>query len=590
MHGPIEDAVILLLLILLFASEQRRRPEMYFRFWTCGWVFTFLAYIFWEPTFSSSILIRYQDLVRFVFILIGALSFSLAYLVTPERLRQTVGLGGAIAVPTCVGVGLQTFQDVLPRALRGSLLPALLGLIVVGHAAAVVTVAYELPREWKKLRAALFALIAFFGVSMFCLMWWDETIPLPDLILAEVFFVTAVLYSRIYGRGTGPGKLGVAGFAWWGILYLAGLALAHFGYFHVLKWLWMIWNVPKYTVAISMILKIFDDSARDEASLATRYRRLYDDFRLLYENHPNPIFICEAGTRRILHANLTAVLDYGYSQQELLAMSAKDLEAEQDEDSRRIETMIPYPAHQVRARFRRKDGRTLWVHVQEQSAQFQGVDARMIMARDISERLHLNLELAEKALVDPLTGLPNRRYLQEQLETMLAISAPEGKKAALLTIDVDHFKAINDAHGHQAGDACLKEVAARLQSRIRKTDLLARIGGEEFVAVISELRSAADAEAVAWGLVRSFEQPLQMPDLTLPVTISVGVAVYPDASTEMETLSRLSDEALYRAKRGGRNRVASALAPNLAMQETEKIEERSQGLSASHLAAGFEGA
>jgi len=186
--------------------------------------------------------------------------------------------------------------------------------------------------------------------------------------------------------------------------------------------------------------------------------------------------------------------------------------------------------------------------------------------------------------------LPNRRYLQEQLETMLAISAPEGKKAALLTIDVDHFKAINDAHGHQAGDACLKEVAARLQSRIRKTDLLARIGGEEFVAVISELRSAADAEAVAWGLVRSFEQPLQMPDLTLPVTISVGVAVYPDASTEMETLSRLSDEALYRAKRGGRNRVASALAPNLAMQETEKIEERSQGLSASHLAAGFEGA
>ena len=132
----------------------------------------------------------------------------------------------------------------------------------------------------------------------------------------------------------------------------------------------------------------------------------------------------------------------------------------------------------------------------------------------------------------------------------------EDRRAAVLTIDVDHFKLINDTYGHLVGDECLKEVAARLKSKIRKVDTIARTGGEEFTAVVCGLNKATDAEKVAASLMRVFEAPVELPFGALGVTVSVGVAVYPDDATDATTLRRLSDEAMYRAKRAGRNRAA----------------------------------
>jgi diguanylate cyclase (GGDEF)-like protein len=137
-------------------------------------------------------------------------------------------------------------------------------------------------------------------------------------------------------------------------------------------------------------------------------------------------------------------------------------------------------------------------------------------------------------------------------------SIREGKKTAVLSIDIDHFKDVNDTHGHLTGDDCLKAVAHRMQAKIRSIDTLARTGGEEFVALIGALSQASDAEKVAASLLKLFEEPMQLPGVTLKVTVSIGVAVFPDDGHDAETLRKRSDEALYRAKRNGRNRVETA--------------------------------
>jgi len=183
---------------------------------------------------------------------------------------------------------------------------------------------------------------------------------------------------------------------------------------------------------------------------------------------------------------------------------------------------------------------------------------------DVTERDKFDQEMFHKAHHDELTGLPNRQMLEDRVQQCLARSERDGKRAVLLTIDVDHFKQVNDTYGHMAGDECLKAVSARLQSKIRQVDTVARTGGEEFTAIIGGLSSAEDAEKIARSLLKAFEPPMQLPDCALALTISIGAAVYPEDGSDYATLRRLSDDALYRAKHGGRNRAAFAREPGQA--------------------------
>jgi diguanylate cyclase (GGDEF)-like protein len=127
--------------------------------------------------------------------------------------------------------------------------------------------------------------------------------------------------------------------------------------------------------------------------------------------------------------------------------------------------------------------------------------------------------------------------------------------AAVFTVDVDHFKWVNDTYGHPVGDLCLKEVAVRLASRIRQVDTIARTGGEEFTAVVGGLTKAEDAEKIAQSLLAAFRSPVRMGDIELAVTVSIGVAMYPEDGTDGDALRMRSDEALYRAKQLGRDRA-----------------------------------
>lgn len=167
---------------------------------------------------------------------------------------------------------------------------------------------------------------------------------------------------------------------------------------------------------------------------------------------------------------------------------------------------------------------------------------------------HLQQQLREQALRDPLTGLFNRRYLEESLPRELVRARRKNEPVSLLMLDVDHFKPFNDTHGHSAGDAALKALAHHLGTHMRSDDILCRYGGEEFIAVMPGMR----AEQVLQRLQdeRNANGPFTVriaADHTLPVLFSAGLAEFPRHGTHADTLFERADQALYRAKAEGRD-------------------------------------
>ncbi|KQV80630.1 diguanylate cyclase [Massilia sp. Root351] len=164
----------------------------------------------------------------------------------------------------------------------------------------------------------------------------------------------------------------------------------------------------------------------------------------------------------------------------------------------------------------------------------------------------------ELALHDPLTGLPNRRLLEDRIATTLQHAARHQHKAAVMYLDLDGFKAINDTHGHACGDEILKLVAGRLVGSSRKEDTVARVGGDEFVIVLGEVGSLSDAQEPASKLIEVVSEPYQVGALTLKLSTSIGIALYPDHADNVQALIEKADQALYDAKRGGKNRHCAA--------------------------------
>ena len=153
---------------------------------------------------------------------------------------------------------------------------------------------------------------------------------------------------------------------------------------------------------------------------------------------------------------------------------------------------------------------------------------------------------------DALTGLPNRRLLEDRLTQALALSYRNRKQTAVMFVDLDRFKTINDSLGHSVGDVLLKEVARRLVKQLREVDTICRTGGDEFVVVLPEIKRAADAAGVAQKIIENLSQPIQVEERELTVTPSIGIAIFPDDGRDAETLIRNADAAMYHAKESGR--------------------------------------
>jgi len=166
---------------------------------------------------------------------------------------------------------------------------------------------------------------------------------------------------------------------------------------------------------------------------------------------------------------------------------------------------------------------------------------------------HVAAQMAIKAERDFLTGLPNRALLTDRLEQAIALATRHGKKVALMFLDLDRFKEINDSLGHPVGDGVLQSVAKRLQEALRKSDTVSRQGGDEFVVLLSEVESVHDAVVIAQKLIATMAAPHFVAGHLLRVTLSIGISVYPENGRVAETVLANADTAMYHTKRNGRN-------------------------------------
>jgi diguanylate cyclase (GGDEF)-like protein/PAS domain S-box-containing protein len=266
------------------------------------------------------------------------------------------------------------------------------------------------------------------------------------------------------------------------------------------------------------------------------------------------MWIYDPETLRFLKVNDAAVAQYGYSREEFLAMKlevltpAEELTAVLRETSRPDSFALHGPWRHIC-----KDGSEIQVDIAVHALDFQGRSSRFVLVQNVTERQRLHGQLVYQAQHDSLTGLPNRLLLEDRIQQTFARAARNEYRAALLCIDLDRFKRVNDTFGHAAGDRCLQQVANRITNRLRAVDTVARAGGEEFIVVLNELDGMRDAEVVARALLANIHEPLDAAGQTVQVSASIGIAMYPDDGVSSVELWRAADNAMYEAKHRGGN-------------------------------------
>lgn len=194
----------------------------------------------------------------------------------------------------------------------------------------------------------------------------------------------------------------------------------------------------------------------------------------------------------------------------------------------------------------------------------------IITARDISDRKDAERRISHLASHDALTNLPNRTLLQDRIQQTLAHNSRHNQQAAVIFIDLDRFKVINDTLGHDVGDGLLLEAAARLVAGVRSDDTVARQGGDEFIILLSEISHPEDAGVIAQKLLDSLLQPFTIKGKELHISASIGIAIFPDDGSDMESLLKNSDIAMYHAKESGRNNY-QFFSPEMNEQAAEKL-------------------
>jgi diguanylate cyclase (GGDEF)-like protein/PAS domain S-box-containing protein len=203
------------------------------------------------------------------------------------------------------------------------------------------------------------------------------------------------------------------------------------------------------------------------------------------------------------------------------------------------------------------------------------LDSKAKLAAMAMEHRELTNRLSYQAQHDPLTGLPNRALLDDRLRQAITLARRQAKMVAVLYVDLDRFKVINDTLGHDVGDLLLRDAAKRLEGTVRESDTLARPGGDEFVAVLSGIETVCDAEIVGERIMEALRDPFQVKGHELFASASVGLSLFPDDGEDAATLQKHADVAMYEAKNRGRNRF-QRFARELNSAASERLEVENQ--------------
>ncbi|ODM75314.1 putative bifunctional diguanylate cyclase/phosphodiesterase [Bradyrhizobium elkanii] len=297
----------------------------------------------------------------------------------------------------------------------------------------------------------------------------------------------------------------------------------------------------------------FGDMLSLTVSDVTALKQRELSFRLLFENNPMPMWVFDAGTMEFLSVNDAAVQHYGYSREKFLGMTLRQIWPVDEWSVHSAALREIGDVYQSSRDWRhiRADGSEIHVLTFGRKVAFEGRDGYLVAVVDITERRAAEARIAHMAHHDGLTNLPNRDFYQERLREALERGRSGNKRVAVMCIDLDLFKNVNDSFGHPMGDRLLKLVAERLREVVRDDNVAARLGGDEFAIVLAADVSPNEASAFAERLIDALSAPYNIDGLEVVVGASVGIALSPGDGTTSEELMRNADMALYRAKSEG---------------------------------------
>lgn len=312
-----------------------------------------------------------------------------------------------------------------------------------------------------------------------------------------------------------------------------------------------------------------------KAQMERRLRESEQRFRSMFETAPLGIALLDK-SYRYLDANPAFLRMLGYEGRTLDDPPPDTLGHADDSALERAalaELDSGSEVVQFEKRFRHStQPHTLWTLVN--AVPFREAGGRngyLYQIQDLTDRKNAERQLAQLAYFDPLTGVGNRARLQQQLELLLATAKRAHQCFALVFMDIDNFKHINDNLGHASGDDLLKTMAERLQGCVRESDLLARIGGDEFVLVLTMVDDAVDVLVIAQKVAHALGQPSWISGREIVSTVSMGVSLYPDDGDDIHALMQRADTALYAAKADGRNCIRF-FKPSFAFHAWKRME------------------
>jgi len=280
-----------------------------------------------------------------------------------------------------------------------------------------------------------------------------------------------------------------------------------------------------------------------------------------FEQSPQATILLEVATLQVVTANRAFLTESGYSAEELSQIPITQLFGEEvSRDNLQAQLIEPAQRAALKMRLRRKNGQTVQLEVAGHKVRMGDRNVLSYTCQDTSLRTRFESKLLEKqqhldhlAHHDQLTGLPNRLFLAVHLPEALQAAARNGKILAVLFLDLDRFKQINDSRGHETGDQLLKAVAQRLRATLRGEDIVIRMGGDEFVVIMKSVRDAEEVNEAALRITDSLSSPIVIDGRSLITTASIGVSLYPRDGADIGELLRHSDTAMYQAKERGRN-------------------------------------
>ncbi|HJV01668.1 MAG TPA: EAL domain-containing protein [Burkholderiaceae bacterium] len=395
-----------------------------------------------------------------------------------------------------------------------------------------------------------------------------QMVPLVQPVLVEIGYMNPERWRHIADVYAGLGLL-PAQASFEGFMYDPGNGGTRS------RWLYRVLGAAALLLVLGLAVH-FSLLARERQRAEETIRKGELRFRTMFEKAPMGIALIDSLTGRYTDINPRYLEIAGRSQQEMVASRWFDLCHPDDVAPEQLQmeqlNAGRIAGYKLSKRLLRPDGTVVWVDASIAAVDTaeRGHPHHLCMIEDVTDKKETEALVWQQANFDPLTQLPNRRMFHDRLAHAILKCQRDGGRIAVLFIDLDHFKEVNDTLGHHQGDVLLVEAAQRIGACVRKSDTVARLGGDEFTVILSGVDEGGRVDTIAQHILDSLRAPFALGEEQAFVSASIGITLYPDDARDIDNLLKHADQAMYAAKGGGRNRF-SYFTPTLQVAALNRM-------------------